>query len=87
MRSEYHRALIEATVRGARTLRMTTVAEGIETAGQAALITALGCDRGQGYLYSRPLEAEALSDWLAARAPLSNVVNLPVKLRPTTAGS
>ena len=86
-RSEYHRALIEATVRVARTLRMTTVAEGIETAGQAALITALGCDRGQGYLYSRPLEADALSDWLAARAPLCNVINLPIKPRPMTAGS
>ncbi len=66
-RSEYHRALIEATVRVARTLRMTTVAEGIETAEQAALITALGCDRGQGYLYCRPLEASALADWLATR--------------------
>jgi diguanylate cyclase (GGDEF)-like protein/PAS domain S-box-containing protein len=86
-RSEYHRALIEATIRVARTLRMTTVAEGIETTGQAALITSLGCDRGQGYLYSRPLEADALSDWLAARAPLCNVINLPVKPRPLTAGS
>ena len=86
-RSEYHRALIEATVRVARTLRMTTVAEGIETASQAALITSLGCDRGQGYLYSRPLEAEALSDWLATRAPRRNVIALPVKPRPKTAGS
>ncbi len=86
-RSEYHRALIEATVRVARTLRMTTVAEGIETTGQAALITTLGCDRGQGYLYSRPLEADALSDWLAARAPLCNVINLPIRPRPMTAGS
>ena len=86
-RSDYHRALIEATVRVARTLRMITVAEGIETAGQAALITSLGCDRGQGYLYSRPLEAGALSEWLAARAPLCNVINLPVKPRPMTAGS
>jgi len=65
--SDYHRALIEATVRVARTLRMATVAEGIETAAQAALITALGCDRGQGYLYCRPLEPAALTDWLAAR--------------------
>ena len=63
-RSEYHRALIDATVRVARTLRMTTVAEGIETAEQARLVTALGCDRGQGYLYSPPLEAEALALWL-----------------------
>ncbi len=57
---EYHRVLIEATVRVARTLGMTTVAEGIETEGQAALMQQLNCSRGQGYLFSRPLEAAAL---------------------------
>ncbi|HRD99319.1 MAG TPA: EAL domain-containing protein, partial [Rubrivivax sp.] len=46
---EYHRVLIEATIRVARTLGMTTVAEGIETDGQAALMQALDCDRGQGF--------------------------------------
>jgi diguanylate cyclase (GGDEF)-like protein/PAS domain S-box-containing protein len=63
---EYHRVLIEATVRVARTLGMTTVAEGIETEGQAALMQALHCSRGQGYLFSRPLEARALQRLLAA---------------------
>ncbi len=57
---EYHRVLIEATVRVARTLGMTTVAEGIETEGQAALMQELNCSRGQGYLFSRPLDATAL---------------------------
>ena len=66
-RSEYHRAVIEATVRVARTLRMATVAEGIETAEQASLISRLGCDRGQGFLYCRPLDADALTAWLVAR--------------------
>ena len=66
-RSKYHRALIEATVRVARTLRMRTVAEGIETRTQAELMRRLGCDFGQGYLYCKPLEAAALSTWLAAR--------------------
>ena len=60
---EYHRVLIEATIRVARTLGMTTVAEGIETAGQAALMQALECDRGQGFLFARPLEAAALEAW------------------------
>jgi EAL domain-containing protein (putative c-di-GMP-specific phosphodiesterase class I) len=57
---EYHRVLIEATIRVARTLGMTTVAEGIETEGQAELMAQLQCDRGQGYLFSRPLDALAL---------------------------
>jgi EAL domain-containing protein (putative c-di-GMP-specific phosphodiesterase class I) len=65
---EYHRVLIEATIRVARTLGMATVAEGIETEGQADLMQELQCDHGQGYLFSHPLEALALEDWLRAEA-------------------
>jgi EAL domain-containing protein (putative c-di-GMP-specific phosphodiesterase class I) len=65
--SAYHRVLIEATIRMAQTLGLGTVAEGIETEGQAHLMAELGCDKGQGYLYSKPLEAPALVDWVQAR--------------------
>jgi EAL domain-containing protein (putative c-di-GMP-specific phosphodiesterase class I) len=27
----------------------------------------LGCNKGQGYLYSRPLDAQTLIDWIQAR--------------------
>jgi diguanylate cyclase (GGDEF)-like protein/PAS domain S-box-containing protein len=64
---EYHRVLIEATIRVARTLGMTTVAEGIETEGQADLMLALECDRGQGYLYSKPLGADDLEAFVRSR--------------------
>ncbi len=64
--SAHHRVLIEATVRVARSLGMGTVAEGIETAGQAAILGELQCDKGQGYLFARPLAAEQASAWLAA---------------------
>jgi EAL domain-containing protein (putative c-di-GMP-specific phosphodiesterase class I) len=63
--SAHHRVLIEATVRVARSLRMSTVAEGIETAGQAAVVRELGCEKGQGYLFSKPLSADELAVWLA----------------------
>ena len=66
--SDYHRVLIEATIRVAKTLGMNTVAEGIETEGQAALMRRLHCDRGQGYLWAKPLEADALGQWLTQRA-------------------
>jgi diguanylate cyclase (GGDEF)-like protein len=62
--SAHHRVLIEATVRVARSLQMSTVAEGIETAGQAAVARELGCDKGQGYLFSKPLLAAELALWL-----------------------
>ncbi len=65
---EYHRVLIEATIRVAQTLGMTTVAEGIETSGQAALMRQLRCDRGQGYLFSRPMLADELVAWVETEA-------------------
>jgi diguanylate cyclase (GGDEF)-like protein/PAS domain S-box-containing protein len=62
-RSDYHRVMIEATIRMAQTLGLQTVAEGIETTEQAALMARLGCGKGQGYLYSRPLHARDLEQW------------------------
>jgi len=38
---------------------LTTVAEGIETEGQLRLLRALGCELGQGYYFSPPLQAKA----------------------------
>jgi EAL domain-containing protein (putative c-di-GMP-specific phosphodiesterase class I) len=42
----------------AANLGLTTVAEGIETDGQSWLLAALGCQTGQGYLFSRPVPAD-----------------------------
>ncbi len=66
--SDYHRVLIEATIRMAQTLGLGTVAEGIETQDQACLMARLGCDKGQGYLYGKPMEADALLGWVQGRA-------------------
>lgn len=62
--STHHRVLVEATVRVAKSLGMGTVAEGVETEAQAALLRELGCDKGQGYFYSRPLPVEEMAVWL-----------------------
>jgi diguanylate cyclase (GGDEF)-like protein len=62
--SSHHQVLIEATVMVAHNLGMRIVAEGVETAAQAETVKRLGCDKGQGYFYSRPATAEALADWL-----------------------
>jgi EAL domain-containing protein (putative c-di-GMP-specific phosphodiesterase class I) len=56
--------VFEATVRVADSLGMSTVAEGIETEAQAAVIQQLGCQRGQGYLFSKPLDAAEIPAWL-----------------------
>ncbi len=65
--SAYHRVLIEATIRMAETLSLSTVAEGIETPAQADLMQQLGCHKGQGYLYSKPLAMSELLRWAADR--------------------
>jgi diguanylate cyclase (GGDEF)-like protein len=64
--SHHHRVLIEATVKVAESLGMSTVAEGIETEAQAAAVRGQQCAKGQGYLFSRPLASNALLDWLRA---------------------
>ena len=50
-------ALCKAIILMAHELGMQVVAEGVETAQQLALLTAAGCDFGQGYLFARPLAA------------------------------
>jgi diguanylate cyclase (GGDEF)-like protein/PAS domain S-box-containing protein len=50
--------LVHTIVRLGESLRLDTVAEGIETAAQCAALTAMGCIFGQGYLFSRPLPPE-----------------------------
>ncbi|MEO7941203.1 MAG: EAL domain-containing protein [Burkholderiaceae bacterium] len=50
-------ALCQAIIVMAHALGMQVVAEGVETAQQLALLTAAGCDFGQGYLFARPMAA------------------------------
>lgn len=53
-------AIVETVAQLARTLGMRTVAEGVETAAHLDLVIAAGCDKAQGYLFSRPVSAEAV---------------------------
>jgi diguanylate cyclase (GGDEF)-like protein/PAS domain S-box-containing protein len=62
-------AAIAAAVIGlARTLGMSTIAEGIETAEQEAYLLGVGCDCLQGFRYGRPMPAGVFEDWLRNRA-------------------
>jgi diguanylate cyclase (GGDEF)-like protein/PAS domain S-box-containing protein len=51
-------ALCEAIIVMAHKLNIEVIAEGIETREQRDLLTAAGCDFGQGYLYSKPVPTE-----------------------------
>ena len=51
-------ALVRAIASMALALGMSVVAEGVETAGQGAIVRGLGCQFAQGYYYHRPLAPE-----------------------------
>jgi PAS domain S-box-containing protein len=54
------RKIVSAVIGLGQSLGMPVVAEGIETRTQLKMLTHLGCDFGQGYLFSRPAPAEAI---------------------------
>jgi EAL domain-containing protein (putative c-di-GMP-specific phosphodiesterase class I) len=60
------RELVAAVVGMGRALKLCVVAEGIETAEQAEELREMGCDLGQGYLFSRPVPGEELEALVAA---------------------
>jgi diguanylate cyclase (GGDEF)-like protein/PAS domain S-box-containing protein len=57
-------AISEAIITMAHSLRLKVVAEGVETEGQLALLTARRCDEMQGYYFSRPVPAEQFAQLL-----------------------
>jgi len=60
--------IVRAIVMLARSLRMEVVAEGVETAVQLAQLRAIGCEYGQGYFFSKPLDSDAATA-LLSRSP------------------
>ncbi|HEX7369469.1 MAG TPA: EAL domain-containing protein [Rhodanobacteraceae bacterium] len=60
-------ALTSAMLAMARSLGLTTIAEGIETEAQHEFLMRAGCEEGQGFLYSYPLRPAALERMLRPR--------------------
>ncbi|HLY82401.1 MAG TPA: EAL domain-containing protein [Acidimicrobiales bacterium] len=65
-------ALIHVLVQLGKTLGLETLAEGIEEHDQLSQLEGEHCDRGQGFLLARPLDADAVEDFLASRVPRPN---------------
>jgi diguanylate cyclase (GGDEF)-like protein/PAS domain S-box-containing protein len=72
-------ALVEGIVRLARTLEVEVIAEGIETETERELLAGMGCQLGQGYLLSVPVDAAAAAAMLSRSNGL--VTELPQQPR------
>ena len=62
--SDGSRRIVETIIQLGKSLQLELIAEGIEQESQAQLLTELGCHEGQGYLFSRPLELQALQAFM-----------------------
>lgn len=62
--NKHDHCIVEAVLTMAKSLRLVTIAEGIEDAHTARQLANLGCDVGQGYLYSTPLPQEQFLQFL-----------------------
>ncbi|MFC7530476.1 putative bifunctional diguanylate cyclase/phosphodiesterase [Actinoplanes sp. GCM10030250] len=60
-------AIVRAVVGLSREFGLTVVAEGVESELTLGLLEEMGCEIGQGYLFSRPLPYERLEAWLSAQ--------------------
>lgn len=58
-------AIVRAVIALARSLRLTVVAEGVETVGQLGFLREALCEQAQGYFISRPMGAASFGVWMA----------------------
>jgi diguanylate cyclase (GGDEF)-like protein len=62
--NEDDEVIVRSTIDLAHNMGLKVTAEGVETPACWSLLKRLGCDSAQGFLFSRPLEPQALSRWL-----------------------
>jgi EAL domain-containing protein (putative c-di-GMP-specific phosphodiesterase class I) len=63
-----------------KTLGLETLAEGIEESAQYSQLKREQCDSGQGYLYARPLDADAVEAFVTARSGTRAVTTTETKV-------
>jgi len=76
------RAIVSTIVQMAGVLGMRTVAEGVETERELAIIRDIRCDEVQGYLVARPMALAKLQDWLAGRPVTGPVDEVDSRIMP-----
>ncbi|MDF2612958.1 MAG: hypothetical protein K0S71_744 [Clostridia bacterium] len=62
VRNPQDRAIVEAIISIAKTLNLKTIAEGIESKEQLQMMSLLGCEMGQGFLWDKPISGVEIED-------------------------
>ncbi|MAK48403.1 MULTISPECIES: EAL domain-containing protein [unclassified Marinobacter] len=66
MQNSADMAIMEAMVTVGHSLGLSVLVEGVETDEQAQLVTELGCDLAQGFLYAKPMPANKVEEFLTS---------------------
>lgn len=83
--SEKERIVLESIFDFAHRLKMTTVAEGVETKEQLGFLRTCGCELIQGYLFAKPMPEEQFKDILAKEDAADSTEDILITQAPATA--
>jgi EAL domain-containing protein (putative c-di-GMP-specific phosphodiesterase class I) len=64
---EISREIVSAVIRIAKSKKIETIAEGIETKGQAQILKKSGCDWAQGFLFGKPMPVDEFEQFVILR--------------------
>lgn len=67
------RRIVQSVITLGRGLKMDIVAEGVETEIEAVMMTEFGCTELQGYYFSKPIDADQMTEFLSAFQPWRRV--------------
>lgn len=68
---EISREIVSAVIRIAKSKKIETIAEGIETPGQVDILKQSGCDLAQGYFFGKPMPADKFEEFMKMKAEQS----------------
>lgn len=74
--------VVRAVIDLAHAMGLQSVAEGVETADQLAMLREMGCDQAQGYYVGRPLTRDDFETWVRHQAAKYGVQGTDRRLRP-----